>query len=185
MYDRNLIDYIPPFLKNVREYKVILEDVEQPEMVSIWNAISNAFNDQFIIDATENGVSRWEKILGIIPKATLNLKERKFTILSKINEQLPFTLTTLEEQLKILCGEGGYSVNLNTNNYTLDVKIALTAKNNFEDINSLLQRIVPANLVITLNLKYNQQELLTKLTHEQLQAYTHYDLRNEVMTVVN
>lgn len=185
MYDRNLIDYIPPFLNNVREYKAVLTDAEQPEMVSIWNAVSNAFNDQFLTDATENGVSRWEKILGIVPKATFNLDERKFTILTKINEQLPFTVTTLEEQLKNLCGENKYSINLNNSNYTLDVKVALTAKNNFEDVNSLLQRVVPANLIVTLGLKYNQHQIYNGYTHEQLKVHSHYNLRNEVMTVVN
>ena len=181
MYDRNLIDYIPPFLRDVREYKAILEDAEQPEMVLIWDAAKNALNDQFIVDATENGISRWEKILGIIPKATLTLDERKFTILTKINEQLPFTITTLNERLTSLCGKDGYSLTLDNTNYTLDVKVALTAKNNFEDVNSLLQRIVPANLVVTLSLRYNQYETMAKLTHEQLKAYTHYGLRNEVL----
>lgn len=181
MYNRKLIEYIPPFLRNVKEYNIILENSEQPEMILLWDALNNGLNDQFVIDATENGVSRWEKILGIVPKATLTLNERKFTILTKINEQLPFTITTLKEQLKNLCGEDGYVLTLNGDNYTLDVKVALTAINNFEDVKSLLQRVVPANLVVTLSLKYNQQELLTKYTHEQLQAYTHYDLRNEVL----
>ena len=181
MYDRHLIDYIPPFLRGVREYKAILEDAEQPEMVLIWDAAKNALNDQFIVDATENGISRWEKILGIIPKATLTLDERKFTILTKINEQLPFTITTLNERLTSLCGKDGYSLTLDNTNYTLDVKVALTAKNNFEDVSSLLQRIVPANLVVTLSLRYNQYETMAKLTHGQLQRYTHYGLRNEVL----
>jgi uncharacterized protein YmfQ (DUF2313 family) len=182
MYDRNLIEYLPPFLRDVREYKALLTDAEQPEMVLVWQSVNNTLNDQFITDATENGVSRWEKILGIVPKATLTLDERKFTILTKINEQLPFTITTLKEQLETLCGEDGYSLTLNNEKYTLDVKIALTARNNFEDVNLLLQRVVPANLVVTISLKYNQQEALAKLTHEQLKVYTHYELRNEVLS---
>lgn len=181
MLDRNLIEYIPPFLREIREYKAIFNNAEQPEITSIWKAINDVSNDQFILDATENGVSRWEKILGIIPKATLTLDERKFTILTKINEQLPFTITTLKEQLKTLCGEDGYSLNLDNNNYNLNVKIALTAKNNFEDVKALLKRIVPANLLISVSLKYNQQELLNRYTHEHLQIYTHYQLRNEVV----
>lgn len=182
MYDRRMIDYIPHIIRDVREYKAIMNDAEQPEMVEIWNAFDNALNDQFILDATENGVSRWEKILGIIPKATLTLDERKFTILTRINEQLPFTITTLNEQLKSLCGADGYVVQLNANAYTLIVKVALVAVQNFTDVQQLLNRIVPANLIVQLSIIYNTHEVLRDFTHAGLSAYTHYQLRNEVLT---
>lgn len=182
MYDRRLIEYIPHIIRDVKEYKAILNDAEQDEMVLSWQATDDALNDQFIIDATENGVSRWEKILGIVPKATLTLDERKFTILTRINEQLPFTITTLKEQLKSLCGADGYVVELEANVYTLIVKVALVAVQNYNDVQQLLNRIVPANLVIQLSIIYNTHEVLHAFTHGELHAYTHYQLRNEVLT---
>lgn len=182
MYDRRLIDYLPHIIRDVREYKSILIDAEQPEMVTIWQAVDNALSDQFIVDATENGVSRWESILGIIPRATLTLDERKFTILTRINEQLPFTITTLKENLKSLCGSDGYVVQLNANAYTLIVKVALVAVQNYNDVQQLLNRIVPANLVIQLSIIYNTHEVLHDFTHAALHEYTHYQLRNEVLT---
>lgn len=181
MYNRKLIEYIPPFLRNVREYNVILEDAEQPEITLMWQSLNNGLNDQFVVDATENGVSRWENILGIVPKATLTLDERKFTILTKINEQLPFTITTLKEQLETLCGKNGYSLILNNEKFTLDVKVALIAKNNLTDVDELLKRVVPANLIVTLTLKYNKHEAFNGYTHEQMKAFSHYTLRNEVL----
>ena len=181
MYERTLIEYLPHIIRDVREYKAIMNDAEQPEMVDIWQAFDDALNDQFISDATENGVSRWEKILGIVPQATLTLEERKFTILTRINEQLPFTLTTLEESLKSLCGANGYVVQLQANEYILIVKVALVAKQNFSDVQRLLDRIVPANMVIQLSIIYNTHQVISAFTHQQLQKYTHYDLRNEVL----
>ena len=180
MYERQLIDYIPPFLRNVREYKAILVDGAQPEVVMTWKALDDALNDQFILDASEPSIARWEGILGIVPKATFTLEDRKFTILTKMNEQVPFTMATLNEQLKHLCGEDGYSISLDNTNYTLKVQVALTAKNNFDDVNVMLQRIVPANMVVVLTLKYNQNKMFVGYTHEQLKAFTHYDLRNGV-----
>lgn len=182
MYNRNLIEYLPPFLREIKEYQAILTTADQPEIVLLWQAAENVFKDQFIMDATENGVSRWEKILGIVPKATHTLEERKFDILTRINEKLPFTITTLKEQLSTLCGADGYSVFLDNNKYLLKVQIALKAKNNFEAVNSLLKRIVPANMMILLSLKYNQNEVLSRYTHRQLQPFTHYQLRNEVLS---
>jgi hypothetical protein len=180
MYDRNLIDYLPPFERNVKEFDAILTQAEQPEMVLLWDAYNDILNDQFIMDATENGVSRWEKILGIVPKATETLESRKFTILTRTSEQPPFTLTALEKQLETLCGAGNYEVTRDVSAKILYVRVALAAKSNFNDVGVLLERIVPANMLIDLSLKYNQHERMTSYTHEALQSMTHEDIRNEV-----
>jgi len=179
--DRNLIDYLPQVLKEIRELKLIFQ-TEQTEVESSWGAIDNGFNDQFISDATENGVSRWEKILGIVPQATRTVDERKFLILTRLSEQLPFTLTTLKNQLDSLCGEDGYSVVVSNDTYTITIRVALTAKNNFNDVNVLLQRFIPANMVVDLSLLYNQHLILMTFTHAQLSPYTHDQLRNEVVS---
>ena len=182
MYERNLIDYIPEFLKDVNEYKAILNLAEQPEMVDLFAAVDDALNDQFIVDATENGVLRWEKILNIVPKATATLDERKFAILTKVNEQTPYTMTALKQKLDSLCGEDGYDVELDSNNYVLKVKLGLGQLSNFMAAGELLKRIVPANMIIELTSKYNKHQLLADKTHKDLSAYTHYQLRNEVVT---
>ena len=181
MYKRNLINYLPIFLRNIKEYKAILTDAVQPEMVELFGAIDNAMNDQFIQDATEYGVSRWEKMLNIIPKATYSLDDRKFTILAKMNEQLPYTMTSLEKRMDSLCGKDGYSLNLDANNFTLTVKVALGAKNNYKDVCDMLEEIVPANMILDISLMYNQNQNLSAYTHGRLSAYTHEQLRNEVV----
>lgn len=181
MYDRKLIDYLPPIVQEIREIKEIMK-AAQPEMVKIWQAYEDMLSDQFIEDATEYGVKRWEKILHITPKATDTLEARKFTILTRFNEQLPFTMVTLNNQLETLCGEDGFTLTLDHNNYTLYVQVALVAKSNFDDVDRLLDRVVPANMVINISLKYNQQSTLKVFTHGQLKQWTHDDLRNEVLS---
>jgi hypothetical protein len=180
LLDRNLIDYLPDVLKEVRELKLILQS-EQVEVESLWDALEKALNDQFVLDSTENGVLRWEKILKITPKATDSLDARKFRILTRLNEQLPYTMAILKQQLNALCGSDGYSIKLYNDTYTLEVKVNLTAKSNFEDVSALLHRTVPANIVIDLKLLCNQHLTLAQFTHEQLHAYTHNQLRNEVL----
>ena len=178
--DRKLIDYLPPILKKVREFKLIFQS-EQTEIADLWVSIGNVLNDQFIIDATEYGVGRWEKILGITPKATESLDTRKFRILTRLNEQLPYTMRTLQLLLETLCGEDGYSIELEHNAYTIEVKVNLIAKSKFDDVDALLQRIIPANMIINLTLMYNQHLTLKPFTHAYLQSYTHNQLRNEVL----
>ncbi len=177
--DRNLIDYIPMVLRDILEFKEIM-NTDQKELADLWDAVENALNDQFVNDATNYGVTRWEKILKIIPRATESLDARKFRILARLNEQLPFTLTTLKQQLESLCGPDGYVIELQK--YTLIVKVALIAKSNFDDVNKLLKRVAPANLVIDLTLKYNQHRTIKKFINSHLKQYSQRELRNEVLT---
>lgn len=184
MYERQMIEYIPHILRDVREYKLILTDADEPEVASLWGKLDDAMNDQFIQDATDNGIARWEKILNITPKANWTLDERRFEVLTKVNEQIPFTLTSLKEQLNSLCGEDGYSVELNASTFTLHVEIALAEQNKYNAVITLLQRIVPANIVIDVGIKYNKNELLEKWTHQGLTAYTHYQVRSDTSITI-
>lgn len=178
--DRQLLNYFPEVLKEFQEFRAIA-GAEQPEVAQIWESLQAVLNDQFVLEATENGIGRWEKILKIVPKATASLDDRRFLILTRLGEELPYSLRMLMRQMESLCGKSGYTIQLKNTEYTLVVRIALTAKSNYEDVDNMLQRMVPANMIIDLSLMYNQHRTLGKFTHRQLGAYTHNQLRNEVL----
>lgn len=178
--NRLLLNYYPGFLRGYLEYQVISES-EQYEVERLWNALDVALKDQFIAEAGEYGVSRWEKILGILPKGSETLVQRRFRILTRLSEQLPYTVRMLENQLEALCGEGRYTIWLEHKSYKLIVRVSLMARNNLTDVDDLLKRIVPANLIIDLSLEYNKHKMLEKYTHRQLSHNTHNRLRNEVV----
>ena len=87
----------------------------------------------------------------------------------------------LKELMTTLCGEDGFTVTMVGSTFTLSVRVMLTAKQNYDDVETLLNRIVPENLILDLSLMYNQHQTLAAFTHAQLAAYTHYFLRNEVL----
>jgi len=178
--NRPLIEYFPNVLRDVREYQALTIG-EEPEIGLLWGNIQSALDDQFVLSATENGVKRWEKILKIIPKATLTLDERKFTILTRLAEQLPFTIRMLINMLTGLCGPDGFTIELDAGVYTLHVEVALTAVKNFEDVGLMLNRVCPANLIITMSIEFNQHFKLKPFRHMDLKPKTHYQLRNEVL----
>jgi len=155
-------------------------EAEQPEIDSAWECADNAFADQYIQEATENGVKRWESMLHIYPKATDTLDERKFRILANANQELPYTLRKLHQFLTVLCGEDGYSVELNHAEYHISVKLALGNANNYQDVVDLLKKMVPANMAQTVKVMYNTNDMLKRFTHAELSAYTHDQLRKEV-----
>jgi hypothetical protein len=176
--DRPLIGYLPDVLREVREYEA-LAAAEEPEISILWDNIYIALNDQFVQSASEYGIERLEGILDITPKATFSLDDRRFTILSRMNEKLPYTMRMLKEKLAVLCGSNGFELLLE--GFVLDVKVALSAINNFSNVRDLLSRVCPANILISLSVKYNQHFTLARFRHGDLRDKTHNKMRNEVI----
>lgn len=179
--DRKLIDYLPIFIQDYAEIKAIME-AEQTSGEKAWTDAENVMCDQFVADATEYGVKRRESLLGITPKATDTMEERKFNILVRMNEQLPYTLEMLKSILLSMCGENGYSVTLDHGQYLLSVKLSLSNEKNVEAVKKLLERMVPANMVTIVSL-FNTHGILAGFTHEQLGVYTQKQVREETLPI--
>lgn len=177
---KQLQDYLPPILLKTYEFPLLC-DTEQPEFDRLNAAADDVLDAQFLSTAGERGIARYEKIFGITPMDTDTLDERRFKVLTKINTQLPFSVRRLRQQLATLCGDDGYKLEVNGGKYTLSVKVALTAKRNQQAVEELLADIVPANMVCTTSLLYNQHADLTRFTHAQLALLTHFAIREEVL----
>ena len=175
-----LIDYLPPFLQGYREIQAIMT-AENPEFQAVSDEGQVVLDNTFIMYCSEKGIARFEKMLGIYPLPTDTLDSRRSRVLTRWNEQLPYTMRTLKQQLEALCGKDGYSIELYNDAYTIEVKVNLIAKSNFDDVDALLQRVIPANMIIDLRLIYNQHLTLKQFTHAHLQTYTHNQLRSEVL----
>lgn len=177
---KKLQDYLPPILLKTYEFPLLC-DTEQPEIDRLRDAADAVLDAQFISIAGETAIARYERIFGITPMDTDTLAERRFKVLAKINAQLPFSVRRLRQQLETLCGADGYKLELDSGKYALTVKVALTAKRNQQAVEELLADIVPANMVCTTSLLYNQHADLTRFTHAQLALLTHFEIREEVL----
>lgn len=178
--DRKLIDYLPQFLQVFREMATIME-VEQFEIDHLNTEIEDALSDQFILHLTEKGAKRWETMLGISPKDTDTLEERRFRILTKQSIDTPYTLRKLEQVLTTLCGADGYFVKVGANEHHVEVKLAVGNHNNYSEVENILNKMIPANMTQHIELMHNAHTTLSRFTHAQLSAYNHYHLRNEVV----
>ena len=177
----SMLDYWIEKIKETKEFKA-LADTEDIEVLQLQKAIINLMNDQFIESATENGIARREKILAITPFADDTLEDRRFRVLSRWYDKLPYTYRTLLKKLDQMCGEDGYIINLDHNNYSLLIKIELTAKRMFEEVQITTRRIIPANIAITVELRYRQHKELKIYTHGELKDYRHKEIREEALT---
>ena len=179
--ERKLIDYLPHVIRDYAEYQGLTVG-EQPEFELAWDRVDELLDNQFVLNAGSLGLSRWEEILGVVPKATDSLSDRRFRVLSRLNAELPYTLPQLRNILQALC-DGHASANLGPGDYELTVKVGLSAKNKFHDTEMLLRRVCPQNLILTLLQMYNSHAALAKLTHAQCANRTHDELRNEVLEI--
>lgn len=178
--DRQMLDYLPSFIQGYEQISGIMA-TEQPEIDSTWKESDNTLNNLFVMTANESGIKLWERLLSITPKLTATLDERRFTVFSRINEKNVYTYSFLEFQLRLLCGQDGYSIHLNPGEYSIEVKVELTAKSKENDVKELLTRMCPANLLLSVSLLYNQHQTLKVFTHKHLSKYTYHELRNEVL----
>jgi hypothetical protein len=176
-----IMDLWPPIMQELREFQKIAE-IEDAFFEKLWQEIENIVDDQFIQTATEKGIARRERMLKISPFADDTLETRRFRVQGVWNDKLPYTYRVLLERLNSLCGPDGYVMELNAEEYSLNIKIELTKKRMFDEVVRIAQQIVPANIVITVELRYNQHITLANFVHEQLSQYTHYQLRNEVIS---
>ncbi len=175
----NIKGYWPEVVSKIYAFQAIAE-AEDAAFSEAWAASQAVMDDQFIESATRRGIERWERRLGIAPKANEALEDRKFRLFSRFNEQLPYTEQALKERLTTLCGDG-FTVSLDTASATLTVRIELTVKEQFEVVAQLLEDIVPLNVGIDLSLRYNTYGALKGMSYESIKTYSYQALRKEIV----
>ena len=141
---RKLIEYMPPFLKGVREFNEIFdaEDIEIQNLNSNMNLI---LTETIVSTARSFGLDRYEKIYGI-ENASTNVEARRTAILTKINSKVPFTYKWLYNQLKEIFGENGFKINIDYNNYTIEIIIYSICSEVADIFIESLYYKIPANM---------------------------------------
>lgn len=165
----DLVSYLPPFMADFKEITVTLE-AENPEFVLVWVAAEQVLQNEFIETADEYGISRFEKILNILPSKEDTRETRKARILFQWNNHAPYTMKYLKEKLYEVCGDN-YEIELN--DYTLKILTHLSAYGEIENIQTLSENI-PANILRTIINDTSPAKL-----------YNYFGIKNVVTTSYN
>lgn len=173
-----LLSYLPPYLQNYREL-IAITDAEHPETEAVKQSIDLVLSESFVDTLDEYGCERWEKMLKIVIKPTDTLELRRFAILSKLLEDLPYTMRRLHEVLARLCGAKYYSVVLKHTEYFIQIWIEVQSMEKREIVIETVKRMIPANLVLDVQINYRTHGWLNenRLTHGAMHAYTHAGIR--------
>ena len=148
-----LIEYMPPFLKNIREFNKI-SDAEDIELEDLNYNLKKMLTEVIVKTADSYGLDRYENIYNI-SNTSNNIEIRRINILNKINDILPFTLKWLYNKLEEALGEGNYHIDVDYNNYSIKITILGLSMEIADIYRENLRQQLPANMVIVFDLQIN------------------------------
>lgn len=152
-YKTPMIEFLPEFMREYLEIQEIM-DTEQKEFDDLWVEHDTILADNFVMACDEYGLSRWEKVVKITPKSDASLQERKYAVLARINEQLPYSYRRLFEMVQGICGDNEFQLSLTPEEYLLGMKLRANAQTAESDafgllaaVDALVERVKPCNIV--------------------------------------
>lgn len=152
----SLIDYLPEFFQEIKEYKEIMS-TEDIEIDSLKEQVNNSKEETSIQNATEYGIKRYEKILGIKENANLNLDERRLIIKNLFLNRAPFTIKWLCNKLEAICGKENYDIIIDYHNFSINIQIGYLFEEATEELRKDLINVIPANLDLLVNFWYVEE----------------------------
>lgn len=144
----DLVSYLPPFMAEYKEVNMALT-AQNPEFVLVWKEADRTLCNEFITTADEYGISRFEKILGILPSRGDGLEVRRARVLSRWFVELPYTWRMLMKKLTMLCGDGNFAVHiprLGEYGFSLHVQIGRNEDLLLHEAWGMLEQYLPTNL---------------------------------------
>lgn len=172
-----LLRYLPPVLRDYEELAV-LADVEETTLIQALQDINRLYAGIFIDTADSDTLAIRERQWGIAPPTDATLEDRRLAVLARsVSLAALYTKRSLYTTLVALCGKDGFSLDINYSKYYVSVLIELKSKNQVDSVRQMLHDMLPANMMYTVEIRYNQHATLGKLTHGEMAAYTHDQLR--------
>lgn len=177
------IEYFPDFWQDILEIET-LDKVIKEQLDKLLQTIKGTVDNKFPATAGEEGIARWEKILGLSNPLNSSLKSRREAVRAKLMAKPPINLRKLQSVIEEYMG---VEVTISISNYVVMVGYrGETLVNDLTPLYATIYEMIPANLIVNIIRLYNTHSELAPNTHIDLQKYTHDQLRtSEVFRNVN
>lgn len=145
----NLLDYLPPFLREYREFNEIA-NAEEPELDGLSEKALRVLKNQFIETADEDGIAEFEKMLGILPSKSDSLESRRARVFSRWFTELPYTLKAFLHKLSGLSEYGNVEVSVDFDHYLIAIDTDFEYYGQTNEIERLVDLMFPCNIIAEL-----------------------------------
>lgn len=139
--------------------------------------ITRLDEDNYFDNTSESRVIRWEKILSLTPRADDTLDERRFAVHTRVIDKLPYTFRIIEKELKALSPESEFTRQMSANGMTVTVKLPLTSVSKIADVDSLLDKKLPLDVVYEILVLFNTWDEYARNTWSSLSSMTWGELK--------
>lgn len=140
----NIENYLPLRIRQIEEIADLCK-AENPEFDEMRELTKRWIKNKNPLEAYEEGLKEWEKILDIKP-ANDSLEIRRFRIVAKLNEKLPYTYPQLLRMLNAICGIDGYKIEIK--DFILMLTLASGQEDKLAGVVDMLRDVVPMHIFL-------------------------------------
>ena len=160
-------NYLPDTVRELQEFQK-LGEIEGAILEETAEAKDELVDNQWILTARRSGLLRLAKMMGFLGAEKMETEELREELLYRWNSRSPYTYFHLQDWLNGCLGEGKYRVNLEQEKYRLQLVLELSVKEKQNFLEKHLRKIVPANLILDVDLNVNTYGDLEVMTYGQM-----------------
>lgn len=146
-----LLTYLPEEYHDIIDM-IELTETETVEIINAETAVQKLLDDKFVVSASEQGVRRRERMLGIqADPTTESIEFRRRRLINRYSTKPPFTRKYLQEQLDALVGAGMTIVSIDSQEFILTVTTNIDDAHVFREVIHTIETVKPANMLYQQN----------------------------------
>ena len=154
MMENRYLAYLPETVRELREFQK-LGDVEGQILSEEGNAKDRLIRNQWIQTADRSGLLRLAKIMAFLGAEPMETEALRAELLLRWNSSSIYTRFHLQDWLDTCCGAGTYMTAMDRENYRLQLVLGLQVKEKKGFLEKQLRRVIPANLLLDVDLNTN------------------------------
>lgn len=138
----DLVSYLPSFIAAYKETNITLT-AEDPEFILVWEAAERVLKNEFIETADEYGLSKFEKMLSIIPSEKDLIENRRSRVQAEWFIALPFTWRMLLQKVTEICGTATIILE---DSYLINLKVEVKLQWQIDSFIDIVSKMLPCNM---------------------------------------
>lgn len=171
----------PEVILNIKDVKAAIDAGDKVGDI-LERALFELDNDICIRSSEESGIAHREKILGINPRDTDSIEDRRLEVLLRWYDSPLYTETVLRQKMDATLGENQYVLKIDLSTKTVFCLVELTRKRMQKSVIDMLDQMVPLDYLISVALRYNTWKKINEnLTWQQALQKTWRMMKEEVL----